>query len=210
MSSERRRPLSHGGRRWLPIPLALLVTSPVCLEAQQSTDSTALPGFPQEDDSDRVTSAAAVLGAMDPYMGHWRTERKTGPDGGSFHFEYDLAWMDAAETIAHLEITRVAADGSTSTIFLGFKGREPSGEGVYYHAASPSGRGGRGEVYLEGDRLVTAYEGWTADGSVVEIRDVFEPVEEGRFVSRTYLRSSPGESWRAIGEDRWTRTGPAR
>lgn len=160
--------------------------------------------------ADRITAAADVLPAMDPYIGHWRTERKDAPGGEPFHFEYDLAWIDPGETIARLEIIRVAADGSTSTVFVGFKGRGPAGDGVYYHAASPSGRGGRGEVYLEEERLVTAYDGWTADGDLVEIRDVFEPVEDGRFVSRTYLRSSPGETWRQIGEDHWTRLRQAR
>ena len=160
--------------------------------------------------ADRVTAAADVLAATDPYTGHWHTDEKEGPDGDPVYYEYDLSWMDPGETIARLEITRVGEDGSKSTVFVGFKGRKPSGDGVYYHAASPSGRGARGEVHLEGDRLVTVYEGWTADGDVVEIRDVFDPVEDGRFVSRTYLRSSPEEAWRQIGEDRWTRVEPAR
>jgi hypothetical protein len=45
-------------------------------------------------------------------------------------------------------------------------------------------------VVLEGEDLVTIYEGWTADGTVVEVRDVFEPVEGATFVSRTSIRPS--------------------
>ena len=155
--------------------------------------------------ADRATGAEDVLPAIDSYTGHWRTEPKHRPGEDPFHFEYDLTWMDPTETIARLEIVRVASDGSTTVVFVGFKGREPRGDGVYYHAASPSGRGARGTVHLERELLVTVYDGWTADGDVAEIRDVFEPVEDERFVSRTYLRTSAGEAWRQIGEDHWSR-----
>lgn len=160
-------------------------------------------------DGEAPTAAGPVLERLDAYTGHWESDQKEGRQGEHFHFVYDMAWMDEGETIARLVITRVGPDGRT-VIFEGYKGREPSGEGVYYAGASPSGRGARGRVVLEGADLVTIYDGWTADGSVVEIRDVFSPVEEGVFVSRTFLRPSPDAEWRQIGEDHWTRTGPAR
>lgn len=160
--------------------------------------------------ADRITDATSVLERMDFYTGHWRSEDKTNQDGENFHFEFDLKWMDQGETIARVVIEQFHPDGSVTTVFEGYKGREPSGEGVYYHAASPSGRGSSGRAYLEDGRFVTAYDGWTADGSTVRIRDVFEPVEDGSFVSRTYLRSSPDADWRRIGEDHWTRQRPSR
>lgn len=153
-----------------------------------------------------MTSAAPVLEAMDAYTGHWSSEQKTNRQGAAFHFEYDLEWVDEGETVASVLITRVMRDGSTNVVFEGVKGREPDGSGVYYWAVGPSGRASRGEVFLEGDRLITLYDGWTADGSVVQIRDVFMPVEGGSFVSHTYLRHSPEAEWRRIGEDEWARS----
>lgn len=153
-------------------------------------------------------SARAILDALDAYTGHWRTEERTDRRGDPFRFEYEMEWIDPARTIARLHITRVGAEGETSTVFRGFKGREPDGSGVYYHAASPSGRGSRGEVVLEGDDLVTLYDGWTAGGETVRIRDVFRPVQGGSFRSRTLLRDSPAGEWREIGAERWMRVGP--
>lgn len=152
--------------------------------------------------------AAEILERLQAYTGHWESDEKQGPEGNRFHFEYDLRWMDEARTIARIVIEQVRSDGRT-VIFEGYKGRDPSGERVYYVGASPSGRGARGDVVLEGDDLVTIYDGWTADGSVAEIRDVFTPVDGGTFISRTFLRAAPEKEWRQIGEDRWTRTGPA-
>jgi hypothetical protein len=43
---------------------------------------------------------------------------------------------------------------------------------------------------------VTIYDGWTADGSVVEIQDVFEPVDDDGFVSSS--RSSASLRSRAL------------
>lgn len=158
----------------------------------------------------RITAAAPVLERMDAYTGHWRSEDKTDQAGATFHFEFDLKWMDPGETITRLVIEQFHSDGSVTTVFEGYKGREPSGDGVYYHAVSPSGRGASGHVVLEDGDFVNIYHGWTADGNTVRIRDVFKPVENGRFVSRTYLRTSPDADWRQIGEDHWTRQGPRR
>lgn len=151
-----------------------------------------------------------ILDAMDPYTGHWRSEARAGSGGDRYHHEYDLEWIDPARTIARVHITRVGSDGETRTVFEGFKGREPDGTGVYYHGASPSGRGARGEVVLEGRNLVTIYDGWTAEGETVRIRDVFRPVEDGTFRSRTLLRPSADADWREIGSERWTRVGRSR
>lgn len=155
--------------------------------------------------TNRVTDPAPVLRAMDAFVGHWRSDRKTGPDGATFHFEYDLGWLDPGHTIAKVLITRVMSDGVTEVVFEGVKGREPDGRGVYYWAASPTGRGARGTVHLEGERFVTVYDGWTADGSVVRIQDVFTPVRSNAFVSRTYLRTSADAEWRRVAEDHWER-----
>lgn len=155
-----------------------------------------------------IAEAATVLEAIDAYTGRWRTEEKDDRRGRAFHYLYELRWIDPDRTIAKMVITRVTADGRT-TAWEGFKGRAPEGEGVYYVAASPSGRSARGETFLEGPDLVTVYEGWTAEGDVVEIRDVFEPVESGAFLSRTFLRERPDAEWRTIGEDRWTRVAPS-
>lgn len=154
--------------------------------------------------------AAPILTALDAYEGQWRSEDKTDPQGNPFHFQYDERWLDEEKTIAAIHIERVLPDGERTTVFRGFKGREPGGDGVYWVAASPSGRASRGKVRLEGRDLVTVYEGWTADGSTVHIRDVFGPVESGVFVSRTFLRRSPEEEWRQIGEDQWERIGAPR
>lgn len=142
---------------------------------------------------------------MDAYVGHWRSDRETGPDGATFHFEYDLGWLDPDHTIAKVLITRVRSDRVAEVVFEGVKGREPDGEGVYYWAASPSGRGARGTVHLEGERFVTLYDGWTADGSAVRIQDVFTPVRDNAFVSHTYLRASDDAEWRRFAEDHWER-----
>lgn len=167
------------------------------------------PVAAQTESSAWTTDAAEVLQRMDTYTGHWKSDEKQGRQGDRFHFEYDVEWMDEGRTIARIVIEQVRSDGRT-VVFEGYKGLEPSGEGVYYVAASPSGRGARGDVVLEGDDFVTVYDGWTADGSVVEIRDVFEPVDGDGFVSRTFLRSGPEEEWRQVAEDRWTRVTPLR
>lgn len=149
--------------------------------------------------------AARILTALDAYVGRWRTEEKEDREGRTFHFEYEVEWFDPGKTIARMHIEQVLADGSRSTVFQGYKGRRPAGDGVYYFAASPSGRGSRGEVLLDEEKVVTLYEGWTADGDVVRIRDVSWPVEDGSFLSRTFLRPSDDAEWRRIGEDRWRR-----
>lgn len=148
--------------------------------------------------------ARGVLDALDAYTGLWRSEAKTGVDGDPQHFEYDLRWFDSARTVAKMVIRQVSASGTT-VLFEGFKGAGP--EGVYYFAASPGGRAARGEVVLEGALLVTRYEGWSAAGPVVEVRDVFDVVtaDGKQFISRTWLRPSPEAEWRQIGEDLWTR-----
>lgn len=152
--------------------------------------------------------AGEILDALAAYTGRWRAEERTDRRGDPFHFEFEMEWLDPARTIARVHITRVGSGGEASTVFEGFKGREPDGSGVYYHAASPSGRGSRGEVVLEGEDLVTVYDGWTADGETVRIRDVFRPVDEGSFRSRTLLRDSSNAEWREIGAERWTRVAP--
>lgn len=149
--------------------------------------------------------AEPVLEAMDAYMGHWQSDTNLDQGGNEFHFEYTLEWMDADHTIATMLIERVDAGGSRTQIFEGFKGREPSGQSVYYFAASASGRAARGEVILDKDQLVTSYEGWSVDGTVVQIRDVFYPVEGETFVSKTWLRASSEEEWRQVGDDQWSR-----
>lgn len=155
--------------------------------------------------ADVVSDAAAVLGAIRPYIGHWRSEEKTARDGSNFHFEYDLAWMDESHTIVRMVVSQHWPDGRSLVLWDGFKGREADGSAMYYWAASPSGRGARGVVHLEGQQFVTAYEGWSSDGNPVEIRDVFEPVLDDRFVSRTYLRSAGETEWRLVNEDHWER-----
>ncbi len=155
-----------------------------------------------------AADASAILERMDAYTGRWRTEEKRDRRGEAFHYVYDLRWIDPERTIARMRITRRSADGPTLA-WEGFKGRGPPGEGVYYVAASPSGRSARGEVVLDGDDLVTLYEGWTADGDAVEIRDVFSPVEDGAFRSRTFLRETPDAEWRRVGGDLWSRIGPS-
>ena len=145
------------------------------------------------------------VGEVGRLRGTLADREKTNRRGQAFHFEYLEEWIDPGRTIATIHIKRVDADGSRTTVFQGFKGRKPSGEGVYYHAVSPSGRGSRGSVILEGENLVTVYDGWTADGDVVRIRDVFSPVNGGTFTSRTFLQASPGADWRQVGEDQWRR-----
>lgn len=151
------------------------------------------------------TSASALLAALDSYTGRWRSDEKTTSSGTKLNFTLDLEWLDVTQTIARVTINQVDADGNVSTVFEGYKGREPSGDGLYYHAASPSGRGSRGEMVIEGEHLVTVYDGWTADGETVRIRDVFEPVRADSFMSRTYLSRPDEQEWRLITEDRWTR-----
>ncbi|WP_405234512.1 hypothetical protein [Lentisalinibacter salinarum] len=153
----------------------------------------------------RRTSASNLLAALGRYVGRWRSDEKTTGSGAKQHFMLDLTWVDAHRTITRVTISQVDADGNVTTVFEGYKGREPSGSGIYYHAASPPGRGSRGKVVIEQDRLVTVYDGWTAGGDTVRIRDVFEPVRADRFSSRTCLRR-PGEvGWRLIAEDQWTK-----
>lgn len=145
-----------------------------------------------------------VLAAMQPYIGRWRSDEKTSRDGQPFYFRYDLDWLDTDRTIARMLIRQIDAAGNDSVIFEGYKGAAADGQ-VYYHAASPSGRSARGVVIADGDRLVTLYEGWTADGDVVDIRDVFETATDDAFTSRTYLKQPGDVEWRVIGVDHWTR-----
>lgn len=147
-----------------------------------------------------------ALERLGDYVGHWRAEDRVDPQGDPFHFELEQRWLDPQRTILAVTISRISAEGST-LIFQGYKGMEPTGDGVYYFAASPSGRAARGEVVVDGEDLVFVYDGWEAFGQVVEIRDVFTPLtEEGRaFLSRTFLRPDPGSEWRQVGEEHWRR-----
>lgn len=163
-------------------------------------------GFRVAAQSDESRDASDVLARMDTYAGHWVSDQKRGPEGARFHFEYDLEWADGDHTVARIMVTQVRPDGRT-VVFEGYKGRRPSGDGVFYVGASPSGRSARGRVVLDGENFVTVYDGWAPDDSMVEIRDVFEPVEDGTFVSRTLLRRTPEEPWRQIAQDIWTRAG---
>lgn len=147
-----------------------------------------------------------ALEAMDAYIGRWRSQDRSDAEGRTFHYEYDLTWIDEERSIARMLLTRHSS-GEQSVVFRGFKGLEREG-GLYYIATSPSGRGARGQVVLDGTDLVTMYDGWSADGEVVQIRDVASPVVDDAFVTRTYLRADPGQEWRQIGEDRWERAAP--
>ncbi|MDX1644328.1 MAG: hypothetical protein R3244_08235 [Thermoanaerobaculia bacterium] len=157
--------------------------------------------------SETANGRPAVLEALGEYVGHWRAEDRIDRDGNPFHFEYDLEWLDAERSIVEMAVLQVRP-GRTTVVFEGYKGLEPSGDGVYYFGVSPSVRGARGEVILEGDDLVTVYEGWSPGGRMVEVRDVFSRVDADKdsFVSRTYLRSDSDVEWRQIGEDHWRRT----
>lgn len=190
-----RRPRGRSTARWatmlMLVPgLSALATSPVGAQG----------------DDTRAAARGAVLEAMDAYIGRWRTVEKQSRDGERFHYEYDLEWIDEGRTIARMLLERVGSSGRT-VVFEGYKGREPLGNGVYYFAVSPSGRGARGDVVLEGEDLVTRFEGWDTAGSVVQIRDIFEPpaTDGDAFTNRTFLRSDPTAEWRKIAEDRWTR-----
>lgn len=153
----------------------------------------------------RVADAATVLGSVDGYVGRWSSDRKTAPDGHTYRFGYELEWFDEAHTIVEVRITQRWSDGRVDLLWHGYKGQVPDGSGVYYWAASPSGRGARGTVHLEGDRLVTLYEGWGPEGSPVHLRDVFTPVDAGGWVSRTYLKEPGDTDWRRIAVDHWER-----
>lgn len=179
--------------------LALLL-SPV-VHAQQSEMATVAG---QEA---RVTDAATVLGSLAGYAGRWSSDRKTAPDGRTYRFGYELGWFDEARTIAEVRITQRWSEGRVDLLWHGYKGQASDGSGVYYWAASPSGRGARGTVHLEGDRLVTLYEGWGPEGSPVHLRDVFTPVDAEGWISRTYLREPGDPDWRRIAVDHWERAG---
>lgn len=142
--------------------------------------------------------------ALRQYVGTWRSEDREGQDGRTSHFLYRLTWFDPGETIAEMLITQHFADGEERLLWKGFKGWHPGSETAYYHGFSPSGRAASGTLHVEGDGLVTAYEGWSAEGPGVMIRDVFEPVEGDTFVAHTWLKRE-GSDWREVNVDHWTR-----
>jgi hypothetical protein len=193
-----RLPDLHPAACWLPLLVALGSLSIGSHPVRGQDAPGPGTGAPRDADSARV-----VLDALEAYTGVWRSEEKSTPRRHPFHFRYQLEWLDPDRTVAWMVIERIAASGDVTEVFRGAKGREPGGEGVYYWAVSPSGRASRGSVRVEGNRVVTLYSGWTAAGDVVQIRDVFTPVTDGIFTSRTYLRNDPGAEWRQIGEDRW-------
>ena len=143
--------------------------------------------------------------ALAAYIGTWHAEERATPDGRSFHFVYELGWFDPTQTIIEMVITQRFDDGEDQLLWKGFKGWDPVSGRVYYHGFSPSGRAAAGHVEMDGSRLVTAYVGWSASGSPVEIRDVFSPVESGSFAATTLLRPSPDDEWREISSDLWRR-----
>lgn len=145
-----------------------------------------------------------ALDRLDAYVGTWQAETSQTPDGREFHFGYALDWLDGQRTIVEMVITQHFADGETRTLWKGFKGWDRIAGGAYYYGFSPSGRVGRGEVTVEGQDLLTTYEGWGPNGTVVRIQDRFTPVDDGTFVSVTSIWRD--DAWHEIMRDRWTET----
>lgn len=209
------------GRRVHGVDSILLPTAGMCAEAPRRVASLLIavgailapaPGgiagqVPEGVGAERITEATPVLAALGDYVGRWRSEEKTARDGRTYRFGYQVRWYDQAHTIVQIRVDQLWPDGSSDLLWDGFKGRAGDGVEVYYWGASPSGRSARGRLYLEGDRLITAYDAWSVDGSAVRVRDVFTPVEDGRFIGRTWLRAEGETDWRQVGEDRWERVG---
>lgn len=146
-----------------------------------------------------------LLDRLDPYVGSWRTDPRTGPDGRAFHFTYRLVWFDPARTLVEMTIRQVFDDGEDRLLWTGFKGWDRAGdEPVYYRGFSPGGRAAAGAVRMDGEQLVTEYAGWGPTGPVVRIRDVFGPVVDGSFESVTLVERDGG--WREVMRDRWVRS----
>jgi len=145
----------------------------------------------------------AALTELAPYLGEWRAEPSTAPDGRGFRFGYSLQWFDPGHTVVEMLITQNFDDGETRVLWMGFKGRDPASGGIYYHGFSPSGRVARGEVAKESADVLTVYEGWGPTGAVARIQDRFLPVEDDSFMSITSVWRD--EAWREIMRDTWTR-----
>ena len=123
----------------------------------------------------QIDPPSPEMHAMRQYIGLWRAEDRQDQNGRTFHFVYELTWFDQAESIVEMRITQRFANGDYQLLWKGFKGWRSGTRSVYYHGFSPTGRAAAGHVELEGDSLVTDYEGWSPAQSGTRIRDIFQP-----------------------------------
>lgn len=155
----------------------------------------------------RQDTAKTDFEALGDYIGQWRSEEKQARDKNErpFRFEYELSYFDADRTIAHMVIRQVFADGEERLLWIGFKGWDSVERQTYYHGYSPLGRVARGKFIEDGDHFITFYAGSDVDGQVVEVRDVFTPVENDQYENVTYLRPAGDDAWRIVARDVWRR-----
>lgn len=150
-------------------------------------------------------STNPTMSGLATYVGLWRAEDQVGSDGRTSHFVYKLSWFDSSRSIVEMLILHRFADGEERLLWRGFKGWDPHAERVYYNGFSSGGRAARGHVKLVGEDLVTEYDGWGPDGSLVRVQDIFTPVRDGAFSGRTLVRATPDGEWRQVSSDRWRR-----
>lgn len=180
------------GTRHTTVPVTVLAVACMAL---------ASPAHGQDDRQHPTLEAARA------YVGEWRAEDRTAPDGRTFHFVYSLSWFDAQKNVLQMVIRQEFDSHESRLLWRGFKALDPSSDSVEYVAFSPGGRMARGHLETDGPRLITAYSGWNPNGQEVRIRDVFSPVEDGGFVSTTYLTRDGGEEWGVVNVDHWERLG---
>lgn len=150
-----------------------------------------------------MNTQAASMTEMEYYVGKWQSETRQAQDGRDYYFHYELTYFDANQTMIEMTITQHFEDGSNTLLWSGFKGLDPIKNNTYYYGFSPSGRVGRGEVVVEGDTLVTQYEGFGPQGNGVMIRDVFTVQDNDHFVSITYMLQE--DEWQEVWRDHWER-----
>lgn len=146
-----------------------------------------------------------IMESLNSYLGEWKSDTKTNADK-EYHFIYSLEYFNATEAKSIVKMTiiqQTKGEGET-LLWEGFKGINPVENKVYYYGFSPSGRVGKGHMYISNENLITEYEGFSYLGNAVKLRDVFAPIKGNSFTSTTSIKRD-GENWMVIAEDEWTR-----
>lgn len=166
-----------------------------------------LLGFSSNDRQANTTDQETeqIMESLNAYLGEWKSDTKTNADN-EYHFIYSLEYFNATEakSIVKMTITQQTEGEDEALLWEGFKGINPVENKVYYYGFSPSGRVGKGHLYINDKNLITEYEGFSYLGNAVKIKDVFTNVKDNSFTSTTSIKRD-GQEWMVVAEDEWTR-----
>lgn len=169
----------------------------------------ATPASAQNIDGPPQMATAEDMALFQPYIGRFRSEDRIFDDSEiRYHFEVDYAWYDRLRSIVRYELAMVIPEQER---------RREVGSGFYYldrvnnrigvFGAFPDGRVGSGTMGAF-DRATSARTVWVngvgPDGSITQVHDHFEVIDEDSWRNVTHIRQGEGE-WQQISSGVYSR-----